>query len=382
MKVLFISRATLCKIRGGDTTQVENTAIALRKLGVEVTVACSDNRHINYAAYDLIHFFNLTRPADILYHIDKCSLPFVLSPIYVQYSGAYQNSATHWQILASWLGGHSMEYLKSVGRWIKNGEKIMSLKYLFLGHHRSVAQVLRRCQLLLPNSISEQERLKSDFEYSGVHRVIPNGVDQEMFHLTLPLAHKKNAVLCVARIEPQKNQLQLIKALQNTDYTLTLVGDPAPNHKQYYNACKRAAGKNVQFLGFKDQQVLTTLYRSHKVHVLPSWFETTGLCSLEAAACGSNIVVSNQGDTPAYFKGYATFCDPADPASILQAITHAMEAKLNLAFCRKIEQTYNWDQAAALTYEAYGKIMNRQYTFSAKKEPPIESTKCKLNKLP
>ena len=33
------------------------------------------NEKIDYSKYDLLHFFNITRPADILYHLEKSSLP-------------------------------------------------------------------------------------------------------------------------------------------------------------------------------------------------------------------------------------------------------------------------------------------------------------------
>ena len=70
MKVLFISRATLFKDKGGDTVQLVNTADQLKELGVEVDIKLGDRR-IDYEQYDLIHFFNIIRPADILYHIER-----------------------------------------------------------------------------------------------------------------------------------------------------------------------------------------------------------------------------------------------------------------------------------------------------------------------
>jgi hypothetical protein len=70
VKVLFISRATLflLKDKGGDTIQVINTAKYLKALGADVDILlCNDE--IDYSSIDPIHFFNIIRPADILYHI-------------------------------------------------------------------------------------------------------------------------------------------------------------------------------------------------------------------------------------------------------------------------------------------------------------------------
>ena len=85
VNVLFIARATLYRDKGGDTIQILNTASFLRKHSVQVTVRLT-NELIDYDGYDLIHFFNIIRPADILYHVRKSAKPFVVSPIYVDYT--------------------------------------------------------------------------------------------------------------------------------------------------------------------------------------------------------------------------------------------------------------------------------------------------------
>src|SRR6186997_1543336 len=85
MKVLFLSRATLYSVYGGDTVQIESTAKYLRRLGVDVDIRLC-NEQIRYADYDLIHCFNITRPADLLGHIRKSHKPFLISTIFVDYS--------------------------------------------------------------------------------------------------------------------------------------------------------------------------------------------------------------------------------------------------------------------------------------------------------
>ncbi|HEX2548556.1 MAG TPA: glycosyl transferase family 1, partial [Gammaproteobacteria bacterium] len=91
MKVLLISRATLFSDSGGDTVQILNTASHLKKLGLSIDIKLT-NEVIDYNQYDLFHFFNIIRPADILKHINKISKPFVISTIFVQY-GEYEKLA-------------------------------------------------------------------------------------------------------------------------------------------------------------------------------------------------------------------------------------------------------------------------------------------------
>jgi glycosyltransferase involved in cell wall biosynthesis len=59
------------------------------------------------------------------------------------------------------------------------------------------------------------------------------------------------------------------------------------------------------------------------VHVLASWFETTGLVSLEAAMMDCNVVVTKKGDTVEYFSDMAYYCEPDDINSIRNAIEKA-----------------------------------------------------------
>jgi len=65
MKVALIVRSTLFTTKGGDTVQVVQTAGHLRRYGVRADIRLA-NEPIDYNSYHLLHFFNLTRPADIL----------------------------------------------------------------------------------------------------------------------------------------------------------------------------------------------------------------------------------------------------------------------------------------------------------------------------
>lgn len=70
MKVLFIARASLHCEPGGDAIQILSTAKCLRALGVHVDIKLT-NEIADYRSYHLLHFFNITRPADILLHLRR-----------------------------------------------------------------------------------------------------------------------------------------------------------------------------------------------------------------------------------------------------------------------------------------------------------------------
>ena len=208
--------------------------------------------------------------------------------------------------------------------------------------------------MLLPNSESEYRRLVADFGIDKNYRVVPNGVNLEEFQ---PVEdQQRDIVLCVARIEGRKNQLNLIEALNGTGLSLYIVGRPADNQKDYYRKCRAAAGPNVRFTGYVSEEELKRLYHRCKVHALPSWFETTGLSSLEAAMMGSNVVVTDRGDVLDYFGDQAWYCDPADPASIRAAVVDAFSSPWRSELSKLICDKFNWAEAARATVQAYSYV--------------------------
>ncbi len=354
MKVLFISRATLYTDKGGDTVQIINTGRHLQELDVSVDIRLC-NEAIDYAPYDLIHFFNIIRPADILMHIKKSGKPFVVSTIYVDYSEYEKNERSGMAgLFFKWFSADFIEYAKVLARAVINNEKIISPSYFFLGQRNAIRKIIKKAALVLPNSKSEYQRFSKHFNIYPAYKVIPNAIDATLFNFSEQKVKKdRNLVICVGRIEGRKNQLNLIKALNNSSYQLIIIGSASANHVTYYNLCRGIAASNVRFVSSLTQEELLEYYAAAKVHVLPSWFETTGLSSLEAAAMGCNIVITDKGDTREYFEDMAYYCNPKSPASIRQAVNHAAENDFNESLRNKIINQYTWSVTAAKTLEAY-----------------------------
>jgi glycosyltransferase involved in cell wall biosynthesis len=353
--IALIVRSTLFTVPGGDTVQVQQTAAHLNKyLTAEVKLSGDD---IDYSRYDLLHFFNITRPADILYHVKKSGKPYVVSTILINYS---EYDKLHRKglsgIVFSMFSHNGIEYLKTVSRWLLGKDKLVSKAYLLKGHKKSVLEVLKNARLLLPNSYSEYRRLQQLYNCNTPFVVVRNAVDTSLFSFNPQEEKEADLVLCVARIEGIKNQLNLIRALNHTKFRLVLIGAASPNQQAYYNACKKAAAENISFIHHLPQQELVKYYQKAKVHVLPSWFETTGLSSLEAAVMGCNIVITDRGDTEEYFGDDAVYCDPSSPENIFAAVEKASLLRLNESFQKKISALYSWEQATIVTMEAYERI--------------------------
>jgi glycosyltransferase involved in cell wall biosynthesis len=355
MRVAFITRSTLYSVPGGDTVQITETARNLEEIGVSAEVKLTDNA-IDYEQYDLLHFFNLTRPADILFHSKKAHKPFVISTILCNYSEYDKYHRKGIGTLFSFLPADRIEYLKTVARWVKGRDHLSSMEYLWRGQRNCIISILNNSAMILPNSISEYKRITQTYPCNARYTIIPNGVDAELFHRDDNIKKDSNLVLCVARIEGIKNQLNLIKALNNTPFKLLLIGSHAPNQKSYYDECRITAAPNISFIDHVSQEELVHYYQRAKVHILPSWFETTGLSSLEAAVMGCSIVITDKGDAKEYFGSNAFYCNPADPQSILTAVERASNSRYSEALHETILRKYTWKQAAIQTYKAYQTI--------------------------
>lgn len=362
MKVAFVSRDTLFSGKGGDTIQILKTAEYLQDLGVEVDIFKASEK-IDYEQYDILHGFNVIRPADLIDHFENFKGIKVLSTIYVDFY-EYELKARKGVagMIFRTIGKDATEYLKACLRWVKNRDHSLSRRYLFHGHRKCVKKLIKLSDLLLPNSHSEYKRLSNDYSVSARYHIVPNAIDPKIFSPVIPSPVRNNRlVICVARIEGPKNQLNLIRALNNTGFELILIGKPAPNHLTYYEQCRTEAASNVSFVSDMPQEDLINYYQTAQVHAMPSWFETTGLSSLEAAAMGCNLVISAKGDTREYFGEHATYANPEDVQSIFNAVNEAAKKPFDEKFRNKIYSEYIWEKTAAATLAAYKTCLNKSY---------------------
>jgi glycosyltransferase involved in cell wall biosynthesis len=358
MKILFIARNTIFTDSGGDTVQMNETAAGLRALGIEIVIKTASDKP-DYKSFDLIHFFNITRPADLLKHISKSNLPFVISTIYVDY-GEFEKEQRKGiaGFIFRFMSNHLAEYVKTMAKSLLHRSEAFSWQYALWGHNKSVIYVANRAAMLLPNSENEYRRLKENYNITTPYNVITNGVNRELFvNDKLTVQKDPLLVICAGRIEGRKNQLLLIEALNNTKYQLILIGDCAPNQISYYKLCRKKAASNISFINRLPQQELRHYYQKAKVHVLPSWFETTGLTSLEAGIMGCNIVVADKGDVREYFGDRAFYCNPSSAASIFEAVEKAASIITDNGLSNFIKEHYTWQKAAEKTASVYKSVL-------------------------
>jgi glycosyltransferase involved in cell wall biosynthesis len=338
-----------------------NIAKHLRSLGIDPAIRLT-HEPINYKEYDLLHFFNITRPADIIYHIKRTVTPFVASPnlvLYSEYDKKFRKGLSG--LTLRLFPDNCIEYIKVLGRWLNGTDKLKSISYLWRGQHKSIRHILKKAAFVLPSSKMENAKLSEIFRVAPDYRIIPNGVDPDLFVYDETIQKDEQMILSVARIEGIKNQLNLIKALNDSEFKVLIIGSCASNQQSYYDLCKKAAAPNIQFLGQLPQKELIQYYQKAKVHILPSWFETCGLSTLEAAVMGCNVVVTEKGYTREYFGDHALYCDPSSPESILKAARKATAKRQDYLLRYKILRDYTWQNAAFLTSQVYNQMIRKTW---------------------
>lgn len=358
MRILWLVRGDLTRHPGGDTTQILRTAAALRQRGWEIRL-CDEPRP-DLAGCDLVHLFHLDRLWENLAHarrVRAAGRPAVLSPIYWPADEFDRGGRAGFQgWLARTFGSGVYQNLRLAQRHLLDcvqQRRVPCLDPRRFRFARAARELLETAAVLLPNSRAEQERIAARFGVERPAVVVPNAADGATYGPPAPGAPPRAGVLCVGRIEPRKNQLALIRALRGTGIPLTLVGQAGRFSRRYAARCRAAADGHVRFVGPQPPAGLCRFYQAARVHACPSWYETPGLVSLEAALCGCALVVTPGGCTREYFGAEAVYAQPDDPASLRAAVETALARGPAPALAARLARECTWERAAERTAEAY-----------------------------
>jgi len=373
MKVLMVGRPDLFKYYGGDRVQIENTASELRNLGVEVDLDTGSVK--DYSSYDLIHVFQLDWNPHSYFFVKrarKANKPVVLSAIHhnVNEVTRFDNEyAFDYRRVSRFLfkDQFKRDTFKDVYRTILNLKKLpVTLFEVFYGLKRMYQWVLKNSDIVLVQTTKEAYDLKTTFSVEFKWAKVCNGVGQVFLdkHTGDTALGIHNYILCVGRIEPRKNQLSIIQAVKKVrevtkeDIKLVFVGAKSKHkHYEYFYKFNKELDDNhwIKHINFIEYELMPSIYSDCKVCVSASWFETTGLTSLEALICGANAVAS--GDRAKEYLGeYASYCDPGNIESIKNAILQEYKAS-RPELTEDLKNRYTWKNTAKETLEAYNSLL-------------------------
>ena len=323
-------------------TQMSKLAPELEELGHDVRVCGPDD--LNLDGVDVVHAQGITAKQVALCH--RSGLPVVLSPVY--WPTSYRVESSPFQGLGqrgrSGIGAARAAWNGTLFRTARRGSR----------RAYTTALAAEAADHLLPNARGELDALVDDLGVTTSATVVPNAADPSTFDIGPVDKARADSVVCVGRIEPHKNQLALIDATRMLDVKLKIVGEPHPHHASYYDQCLRAArNADVEFVGWRRLDELAAILATSAVHTLPSWFETTGLVSLEAALAGAKIVSTSRGYAHEYLEEDAWYCDPASVRDIARALSEALVSPWRPQLRARILHKYTWKSAALATVDGY-----------------------------
>ena len=197
---------------------------------------------------------------------------------------------------------------------------------------------------------------------------LPNGVDAALFAGGARPVRRDGGVtlVCVARIDRQKNQMMLVEALaRRKDASLRLVGPVTqPDYKAELErrAAELGVASRLSFAGSLKPggEELVREYRSADVFVLPSRHEPFGIVVLEAWAAGLPVVASDVGGLGrlcAAHPAAAVVFAPGDAAAFDAALDKALANREAMSAAGlAAAKGYDWSALSARLVDFYSDL--------------------------
>jgi len=343
-RVFLAGRLTALESPGGSEVQMQSLAKALQSLHVDARPWRPWQDPL--ADCHCLHLFgSLPEHQTLIQAARRQGVAVVLST--VAWLGPARSRSNPW---LTRLAAGSQNLALAVCPWLPSWRR----------------RLYRSVDVLIPNSHAEARQLTRLFgvPHQRIH-IAPKAADPRFADADpqpfIDLAGVRDFVLCAGRIEPRKNQLALLHAMRGSGVPVVILGDVAPGCETYFEACRRAGGKDTVFvprLNHKDP-LLAAAYSASACFTLCSWFETPGLAALEAAMSGTPLVLPEGGCAEEYFGSLAHYVRPNDPEGIRRAVLAAIGQGRNPILAEHVRHYLTWETAAHITCEAYEKALGQ-----------------------
>lgn len=221
---------------------------------------------------------------------------------------------------------------------------------------------------LATRRISVTQSIADDMtsKYGRRSVVIPNGV-----RLSTPVTGTRTLesfglasgryVACVARVVPEKRQLDLIRAFAAAGlpgWKLAIVGaaDPGSDYAREVTALA-AATPGVVWTGFQTGAALTELYQNAGLYVLPSMHEGLPLALLEAVSFAVPVLASDIAANREVGLDASHYFPVGDISALAERIRdralHPPSEAVRAELARTIARRFEWRRIAERTLAVY-----------------------------
>jgi glycosyltransferase involved in cell wall biosynthesis len=253
---------------------------------------------------------------------------------------------------------HDLAFLHEPGHFTRHGRRFFK---------RGLALAQRNADVVLvPSQSTLDDCVGAGFEPSRL-RLVPHGVSVPAVSTDDVVAFvgayqlPERYVLWCGTLEPRKNVPRLLEAFAklrraDPELGLVLVGPTGWGDV----AVPADLSRGVRLLGFLPTDHLHAAYAGARAFCYPSLREGFGLPVLEAMAHGVPVVTS-AGTAMAEFVGDGgLLVDPLDADAIATVLETVLGERHDEFAAAAFKQSikYSWDDAAALTVDAYRVVMS------------------------
>jgi glycosyltransferase involved in cell wall biosynthesis len=166
---------------------------------------------------------------------------------------------------------------------------------------------------------------------TAIFRILPEATKTSVL-AEFDIAVKKNQPLVsfVGKFTDFKGIDVLLKAAAIYEEVIPGVQTVLVGHGQLWDEMndlqKELKLKNIHFLGHQPQPTVARIYNAADVSIVPSRIEPFGLVAVEALACGTPVVATNEGGLPDFINDDVGSLVPVDDQNALaQAIIAEIE---------------------------------------------------------
>jgi glycosyltransferase involved in cell wall biosynthesis len=285
MKILIDHQSPFLLMHGGIQIQIEQTKLALEKIGLEV---------------EHLRWWDDTQRADVIHFFGRPNLE------YVRFARQKGIKLVMTQLLTG-LGSRG-DFARRVQKIVMNVServlpKMITQNFAWEANRTvdaAVSQTAWEAQLLREMFDVRPERIF----------VIPNGVE-EVF-LRSPPSVRGPWLVSTVTITQRKRVVELAEAAVQAQTPLWVIGKPYTDDDPYavrFFQLAKAHPKLIRFEGpIQDRKRMAAVYREARGFVLLSTKESQSLSSSEAAACECPLLLSDLPWAKSVFHESARYC--------------------------------------------------------------------------
>lgn len=344
---------------GGDTVLASQLQEHLRRAGVHVDIDADGTKRPE--DYDLVHLFNFATPEhteSLARRVAGAGVPYVVTALYEDQPRFYN------QMMALYMGlRHYVSHGQIRAQWLSLMDAV---KTCAPSQRTENTWTAEHAAALLATGYAEKKAILRDYPKAAPIHTFQCGSDVASVSFDPKLFTQQyglsDFVLCVGRLETRKNQLMLLKALEDSDLTVVFATSGFTYQPEYEQLCRafKRKGKTI-FLPRLEPAMLASAYAAARVHALPSWYELPGLVSIEAARAGAAVMTSDFGTIRDYLGSDAYYAAPDDAEGIRRAVTAAFEEYPTRIAIRESIQIrlshLTWENAARQTVQVYQAVL-------------------------